>query len=157
MALRSSKDAEGRAAMPRLLPERVEAFAAKVRGGVSVVLPRKGRYRHFKGGEYEVHRQIARHSETDEPLVIYRALYPCPDTPNGEGIWARPLSSWNAPAAVEGKAVPRFAPDFADEAPLPEPPPEEAVFAAPPPEMPEIPPPLPRPPARSPAKRPKPC
>ena len=59
-------------------------------------LPRKGRYRHFKGGEYEV-IGVARHSETDEPLVIYRALYPCPDTPNGEGIWARPLSSWNAP------------------------------------------------------------
>ena len=93
-------------------------------------LPRKGRYRHFKGGEYEV-IGVARHSETDEPLVIYRALYPCPDTPNGEGIWARPLSSWNAPAAVEGKAVPRFAP-VADEVPLP----EEAVFAAPLPEMP---------------------
>ena len=97
-------------------------------------LPRKGRYRHFKGGEYEV-IGVARHSETDEPLVIYRALYPCPDTPNGEGIWARPLSSWNAPAAVEGKSVPRFAP-VADEVPLPEPPPEEAVFAAPLPEMP---------------------
>ena len=94
---------------------------------MSVDLPRKGRYRHFKGGEYEV-LDIARHSETDEPLVIYRALYPCPDTPNGEGIWARPLSSWNAPAEVEGKAVPRFAP-VADEVPLPEPPPEEAVFA----------------------------
>ena len=101
---------------------------------MSVDLPRKGRYRHFKGGEYEV-IGVARHSETDEPLVIYRALYPCPDTPNGEGIWARPLSSWNAPAAVEGKAVPRFAP-VADEVPLPEPPPEEAVFAAPLPEMP---------------------
>ena len=101
---------------------------------MSVDLPRKGRYRHFKGGEYEV-IGVARHSETDEPLVIYRALYPCPDTPNGEGIWARPLSSWNAPAAVEGKSVPRFAP-VADEVPLPEPPPEEAVFAAPLPEMP---------------------
>ena len=97
-------------------------------------LPRKGRYRHFKGGEYEV-IGVARHSETDEPLVIYRALYPCPDTPNGEGIWARPLSSWNAPAEAEGKSVPRFAP-VADEVPLPEPPPEEAVFAAPLPEMP---------------------
>ena len=104
---------------------------------MSVDLPRKGRYRHFKGGEYEV-LHIARHSETDEPLVIYRALYPCPDTPNGEGIWARPLSSWNAPAEVEGKAVPRFAP-ISDEAPPPEPPPEEAFFAAPPPEMPEMP------------------
>ena len=100
-------------------------------------LPRKGRYRHFKGGEYEV-LHIARHSETDEPLVIYRALYPCPDTPNGEGVWARPLSSWNAPAEAEGKAVPRFAPIADDAPPMPEPPPEEAFFAEPP-EMPEMP------------------
>ena len=104
---------------------------------MSVDLPRRGRYRHFKGGEYEV-LHIARHSETDEPLVIYRALYPCPDTPNGEGIWARPLSSWNAPAEAEGKAVPRFIPIADDAPPMPEPPPEEAFFAAPP-EMPEMP------------------
>ena len=104
---------------------------------MSVDLPRKGRYRHFKGGEYEV-LHIARHSETDEPLVIYRALYPCPDTPNGEGIWARPLSSWNAPAEAEGKAVPRFIPIADDAPPMPEPPPEEAFFAAPP-EMAEMP------------------
>ncbi|HIS02793.1 MAG TPA: DNA helicase RecQ [Candidatus Pullichristensenella avicola] len=78
-------------------------------------LPRKGRYRHFKGGEYEV-LCVARHSETDEPLVIYRALYPCPDTPNGEGVWARPLSSWNAPAKAGETFVPRFAP-LADAAP----------------------------------------
>ena len=103
---------------------------------MSVDLPRRGRYRHFKGGEYEV-LHIARHSETDEPLVIYRALYPCPDTPNGEGIWARPLSSWNAPAEAEGKAVPRFIPIADDAPPMPEPPPEEAFFAAPP-EMPEM-------------------
>ena len=95
--------------------------------------PRKGRYRHFKGGEYEV-LYIARHSETDEPMVIYRALRPCPDTPNGEGVWARPLSSWNAPAASGGASVPRFAP-IEEEAPLPEPPPEEASCdALPPPE-----------------------
>ena len=95
--------------------------------------PRKGRYRHFKGGEYEV-LYIARHSETDEPMVIYRALRPCPDTPNGEGVWARPLSSWNAPAASGGASVPRFAP-IEEEAPLPEPPPEEAFCdALPPPE-----------------------
>ena len=93
--------------------------------------PRKGRYRHFKGGEYEV-LYIARHSETDEPMVIYRALRPCPDTPNGEGVWARPLSSWNAPAASGGASVPRFAP-IEEEAPLPEPPPEEAFCDALPP------------------------
>ena len=100
---------------------------------MTVDFPRKGRYRHFKGGEYEV-LYIARHSETDEPMVIYRALRPCTDTPNGEGVWARPLSSWNAPAASGGASVPRFAP-IEEEAPLPEPPPEEAFCdALPPPE-----------------------
>ncbi len=98
---------------------------------MTVDFPRKGRYRHFKGGEYEV-LYIARHSETDEPMVIYRALCPCPDTPNGEGVWARPLSSWNAPAASGGASVPRFAP-IEEEAPLPEPPPEEAFCDALPP------------------------
>ena len=89
-------------------------------------LPRKGRYRHFKGREYEL-LAIARHSETDEPMVIYRALYPCPDTPNGEGIWARPLSSWNSPAQIDGREVPRFAPVEPSRPPLPEPPPEEEM------------------------------
>ena len=37
-------------------------------------LPKKGRYRHFKGGEYEL-LYLARHSETDETMVVYRALY----------------------------------------------------------------------------------
>ena len=47
-----------------------------------------GRYRHYKGNEYEV-IGIAKHSETLEPMVVYRALY-------GEhGIWVRPASMWN--------------------------------------------------------------
>ncbi len=51
-----------------------------------------GKYRHYKGNEYEV-LYIARHSETLEPMVIYRALY-------GEGgIWARPASMWNETVA----------------------------------------------------------
>ena len=51
-----------------------------------------GKYRHYKGNEYEV-LCIAKHSETLEPMVIYRALY-------GEGgIWARPAAMWNETVA----------------------------------------------------------
>ena len=60
-----------------------------------------GRYRHFKGNEYEV-IGIARHSETEEPLVVYRALY-------GEGgIWVRPASMWNEEVTRSGKTYHRF-------------------------------------------------
>ena len=46
-----------------------------------------GKYRHYKGNEYEV-IAVAKHSETLEPMVVYRALY-------GEGgVWVRPLSMW---------------------------------------------------------------
>lgn len=49
--------------------------------------PQPGKYRHFKGGEYEL-LGIARHSETMEPMVVYRALY-------GEGgLWVRPAAMW---------------------------------------------------------------
>ncbi|MDY4181844.1 MAG: DUF1653 domain-containing protein, partial [Pseudoflavonifractor sp.] len=49
---------------------------------------RPGRYRHFKGNEYQV-LGTARHSETEELLVVYRPLY-------GEGgLWVRPLAMWN--------------------------------------------------------------
>ena len=49
--------------------------------------PPKGRYRHFKGNEYEL-LDFARHSETREWMVVYRALY-------GEGgLWVRPLAMW---------------------------------------------------------------
>lgn len=64
--------------------------------------PAPGRYRHYKGGEYEV-LGTARHSETDEPLVVYRPLY-------GEGgLWARPLAMFLETVAADGRAVPRFA------------------------------------------------
>ena len=60
-----------------------------------------GRYRHFKGNEYEV-LDIAQHSETEEPMVVYRALY-------GErGIWVRPASMWNEMVTRDGVTVPRF-------------------------------------------------
>ena len=60
-----------------------------------------GRYRHFKGNEYEV-LYIARHSETEEPLVVYKALY-------GEhGIWVRPAVMWNEIITRDGKTFRRF-------------------------------------------------
>lgn len=60
-----------------------------------------GKYRHFKGMEYEV-IGIARHSETDEPMVVYRALY-------GEGgLWVRPLSMWNEQVDRDDYHGPRF-------------------------------------------------
>ena len=60
-----------------------------------------GKYRHYKGGEYEA-LGVANHSETLERLVVYRALY-------GDGeIWVRPLSMWNEIVVVDGVSVPRF-------------------------------------------------
>lgn len=64
--------------------------------------PKPGRYRHYKGGEYEV-IEICRHSETLEPLVVYRALY-------GErGLWVRPHAMWSEAVDVGGESRPRFA------------------------------------------------
>ncbi len=61
----------------------------------------KGKYRHFKGGEYQV-VDIAYHSETCEEMVVYRALY-------GEGkLWVRPASMWTEMVEIDGKKVPRF-------------------------------------------------
>jgi cyclomaltodextrinase / maltogenic alpha-amylase / neopullulanase len=61
-----------------------------------------GRYRHFKGGHYEV-LGVARHSETDEELVVYRPLH-------GEGgLWVRPLAMFLETVEVDGRPVPRFA------------------------------------------------
>ena len=60
-----------------------------------------GKYRHFKGNEYEV-LYLARHSETLEEMVVYRALY-------GErGIWVRPASMWNELVERDGKTYRRF-------------------------------------------------
>ena len=60
-----------------------------------------GRYRHYKGNDYEV-IGIATHSETHEQLVVYRPLY-------GEGaIWVRPLAMFEEQVEVGGKTVPRF-------------------------------------------------
>ena len=60
-----------------------------------------GRYRHFKGKEYEV-LDVARHSETEEELVVYRALY------GDFSLWVRPVSMWNEPVERDGKTFRRF-------------------------------------------------
>ena len=60
-----------------------------------------GRYRHFKGNEYEV-IGIARHSETEEPMVVYRALY------GDGGLWIRPASMWNETITRDGITYKRF-------------------------------------------------
>ena len=62
---------------------------------------RTGRYRHYKGNEYEV-IGVAKHSETEEAFVVYRALY-------GErGLWVRPLAMFLETVIVEGSPRPRF-------------------------------------------------
>lgn len=62
-----------------------------------------GKYRHFKGGEYQV-LGVARHSETLEEMVVYRALY-------GEGgLWVRPAAMWNETVEREGRVLRRFTP-----------------------------------------------
>ena len=65
--------------------------------------PEKGVYRHYKGNEYEL-LGVARHSETLEPMAVYRALY------GDGGLWVRPLSMWSEMVEAGGARVPRFAP-----------------------------------------------
>lgn len=65
-----------------------------------------GKYKHFKGGEYEV-IGVARHSETLEKLVIYRALYKSTQFEEGQ-MWARPFAIFMSLKNIDGKKVPRF-------------------------------------------------
>ena len=60
-----------------------------------------GRWRHFKGGEYEV-LTVARHSETGEAMVVYRALY------DSGSVWVRPASMWNELVERDGQVFARF-------------------------------------------------
>ena len=61
----------------------------------------KGTYLHYKGNKYEV-IGLAKHSETLETMVVYKALY-------GEGgLWVRPASMWEEEVEVNGKKVKRF-------------------------------------------------
>ncbi|MEM5498831.1 DUF1653 domain-containing protein [Paraglaciecola mesophila] len=60
-----------------------------------------GKYRHYKGNDYEV-IGVAKHSEDESELVVYRPMY-------GErGLWVRPLSMFKETVKVNGQTVPRF-------------------------------------------------
>lgn len=60
-----------------------------------------GRYRHFKGKEYQL-LGVARHSETLEEMVVYRALY------GDGGLWVRPASMWDEIVERDGQRFRRF-------------------------------------------------
>ena len=62
-----------------------------------------GRYRHYKGGEYDV-IGVARDSETLAPLVVYRPRY------NASGLWVRPHAMFFGDVEIDGQRVRRFAP-----------------------------------------------
>lgn len=64
-----------------------------------------GKYQHYKGEFYEV-IGTARHSETLELLVVYKALY----QPEGENLWVRPLKMFTEEIEINGKKVKRFTP-----------------------------------------------
>ena len=61
----------------------------------------RGRYRHFKGMEYEL-IDIAHHSESQEPMVVYRALY------GDHGLWVRPLAMFFETVERDGQELQRF-------------------------------------------------
>ena len=66
-----------------------------------LILTPPGRYRHYKGMLYEV-LDTVRHSETLEPMTLYRALY------GEQGLWVRPASMFNEDVEIEGVRQPRF-------------------------------------------------
>lgn len=63
--------------------------------------PKTGIYRHYKGNFYQV-LHTARHSESEEWLVVYRALY------GDYGVWVRPLTMFCESVTIDGKTLPRF-------------------------------------------------
>jgi len=66
---------------------------------------KKGRYKHFKGGEYEV-LGVARHSETLKIMVVYQPLY---ELEEGElATWVRPIEMFLDKKTVNGEVIPRF-------------------------------------------------
>lgn len=69
--------------------------------GEAICAVRPGRYRHYKGNEYEV-VGVARHSETEEEMVVYRKLY------GDHSLWVRPLVMFAENVPTEWGTVPRF-------------------------------------------------
>jgi hypothetical protein len=65
-----------------------------------------GIYKHYKGNLYEV-IDVARHSETQEEMVVYRALYDSEEY-GGEALWVRPKSMFEENVEVDGISTPRF-------------------------------------------------
>ena len=65
-----------------------------------------GKYKHYKGGLYEV-LAVAHHSETLEEMVVYKALYECRNFGKGS-IWVRPKKMILENVIVDGKEIPRF-------------------------------------------------
>ena len=63
--------------------------------------PIPGKYRHYKGNEYEV-IGVAKHSETLEPMVVYKALY------GDGGLWVRPYGMFFETVEINGEKIPRF-------------------------------------------------
>lgn len=60
-----------------------------------------GKYRHYKGNDYDV-IGVAKHSEDESELVVYRPLY------GSRGLWVRPLSMFTEMVIIDGKDVARF-------------------------------------------------
>jgi hypothetical protein len=67
-----------------------------------LIITPPGRYRHYKGGMYDVVGTV-RHSETCEPMTLYRALY------GEQGLWVRPAAMFLETVVIDGVAQPRFA------------------------------------------------
>ena len=67
-----------------------------------LIITPPGRYRHYKGGLYQV-LDTVRHSETCEPMTLYRALY------GEQGLWVRPAAMFLETVVIDGREQPRFA------------------------------------------------
>ena len=81
-------------------------FTSVMRKALASVKVKIGKYKHYKGKMYEV-VGIAHHSETLEPLVVYKALYYSPEF-GEDALWVRPKAMFAEPVEIKGKIIPRF-------------------------------------------------